>query len=169
MVAAGNGAGASADPPRIQGLPTEQQVADLVRLAGQAHEALMRGDLPRYRSLLAFSDDFMLMTPFGGKPTHGTPRKEDQWDAIGRFFRNGRNSTVELVQAYRAIDLVVLGLIERSHVEVGGLPAQDWVLRVTLVFRREGDRWLLAHRHADGLAGGISLSQAASLAAASLS
>ena len=60
--------------------------------------------------------------------------------------------------------MVVLAVIERPHVEVGGLAAQDWALRVTLVYRREGDEWRLAHRHADPLAKGVSLEQAAALA-----
>jgi ketosteroid isomerase-like protein len=68
-----------------------------------------------------------------------------------------------LVQAYRSRDLVVLAVIERTHVEIGTLAAQDWGLRVTLVFRREKAQWLLAHRHADALAGGISVEQAAAL------
>jgi hypothetical protein len=34
---------------------------------------------------------------------------------------------------------------------------------VTLVYRREGDAWHLVHRHADPLAEGISLEQAAAL------
>ena len=149
-------------------LATDQEVAELVRMAEQAHEALMRGDMPRYRSLLVLTDDFTLMSPFGGKPSRGNTQTDEQWDAIGRFFRNGRDSTAELVQSYRAVDHVMLALIERSHVEVGGLPAQDWALRVTLVFRHEGGRWRLAHRHADALAGGMSLTEAAAFAGRAL-
>jgi ketosteroid isomerase-like protein len=59
---------------------------------------------------------------------------------------------------------VVLAIIERGHGEVGGVPAQDWPLRVTLVYRREGAEWRLAHRHADPLVAGISLKHAAALA-----
>ena len=70
---------------------------------------------------------------------------------------------MELVEAYRAADMVVLATIERTHAEVGGLPGQRWSLRVTLVFRKEDDQWKLVHRHADALVPGITLEQAAAL------
>jgi len=69
-----------------------------------------------------------------------------------------------LPRAYRSTDLIVVAAIERAHVEVANIPAQDWALRVTLVFRKEKGLWLLAHRHADALAGGISVEHAAALA-----
>ena len=55
-------------------------------------------------------------------------------------------------------------MIERQHGEVGGLPDQDWSLRVTQVFRRVDGRWLLVHRHADPLSHGVDLEQAAAIA-----
>jgi hypothetical protein len=45
----------------------------------------------------------------------------------------------------------VLAMIERQHGQVGGLPDQDWSLRVTLVCGREGSDWRLIHRQADPL------------------
>ena len=54
--------------------------------------------------------------------------------------------------------------IERQHAQIGGLPDQDWSLRVTQVYRREGADWLLVHRHADPLVDAIDLEQAAGLA-----
>jgi ketosteroid isomerase-like protein len=108
------------------------------------------------------------MAPFGGRPTRGVELSSERWEAIGRFFRNGRDSTLDLVQAYHSTDMVVLAAIERTHVEVGDIPGQDWSLRVTLVFRKEKkqekEQWLLVHRHADPLAGGIAAEQAAALA-----
>ena len=82
---------------------------------------------------------------------------------MGRFFRNGTFEQ-EVVQSYASAEMVVIAVIERCHVEVGGLPAQEWPLRVTLVYRREGSEWRLAHRHADPLVKGVSLEQAAALA-----
>ncbi len=69
-----------------------------------------------------------------------------------------------MVETYCSVDMAVLVIIERCHVEVGGLPSQAWPLRVTLVYRREGVEWRLAHRHADPLVNGVSLKQAAALA-----
>jgi hypothetical protein len=60
--------------------------------------------------------------------------------------------------------MVVLAIIERAHVAVGGLPSQNWALRVTLVYRRDGSEWVLVHRHADPLVESISLRHAASIA-----
>ena len=80
-----------------------------------------------------------------------------------RYFRSGE-SELELVQSYASGDMVVLVMVERQHGEVGGLPDQDWSLRVTLVYRREGSEWRLAHRHADPLVHGIGLEQAAAIA-----
>lgn len=139
-------------------------VAELVSRASQAHAALMTGDLKGYRSQIRPGADFTLMAPFGGQPTRSVDLSDERWESIARFFRNGKDSSLELVQAYRSTDLVVLAAIERTHAEVGGLAGQRWSLRVTLVFRREGDQWLLAHRHADPLVDGISLQQAAALA-----
>jgi ketosteroid isomerase-like protein len=142
---------------------TNLDVADLIRLSEESNAALLRGDVTTYLDLIAHSGDVTLMSPFGGKPTHGTLTSA-RWEEIGLFFANGRLH-VELVQAYGSVDIVALALIERAHVEVGALPAQNWALRVTLVYRRDASRWVLVHRHADPLVEGISLEEAAALSA----
>jgi ketosteroid isomerase-like protein len=142
---------------------SDQVVAGLIRRSAESNAALMRGDVCRYRELVKQTDDFTLMSPFGGKPTRGSEMTSERWEATGRFFRNGVFEQ-DVVQSYGSADMVVLALIERQTVEVGGLPTQSWPLRVTLVYRREGGEWHLAHRHADPLVGGISLDHAAALA-----
>lgn len=141
----------------------DQVVAGLVQRSAEANAALMRGDVGRYRALIRLTGDFTLMSPFGGTPTRGSDMTGERWEAMGRFFRNGVFEQ-DVVQVYGSADMVVLALIERQTVEVGGLPAQHWPLRVTLVYRREGTEWHLAHRHADPLVGGVSLDDAAALA-----
>ncbi len=157
-------AAAPSRSPRVQeGSIADEEIAEIVRRCVEANAALMRGDADTYRALLPHSDDFTLMSPFGGTPTRNGELTRERWEAVGRFFKNGTFEQ-EVVQSYGSTDMVVLAVIERCHVEVGGLPAQDWSLRVTLVFRREGAEWRLAHRHADPLAPGISLEQAAAIA-----
>lgn len=139
------------------------QVQELVHRSEAANAALMRGDVERWQALLPRTSDFTLMSPMGGTPTHEAQVTAETVQAMSRFFRNG-SLEQEVVQTYASGDMVVLVVIERSHGEVGGLPAQDWALRVTLVFRRDGGEWRLAHRHADPLVAGISLEQSAMLA-----
>lgn len=137
---------------------------ELIRRSKTANDALMRGDVATYRSLIPLTDDFVLMSPFGGRPTHGVEMTEARWEAMGRFFCNGALE-FEVVGAWEVRDMVTLAVIERARgVEVGGLPAQDWSLRVTLVYRREGSGWRLAHRHADPLVRGVAHDAAAELA-----
>jgi ketosteroid isomerase-like protein len=146
-------------PPGV----AHEDIAALLARAAAANAALLSGDSHRYAALVRHTDDFTLMSPFGGPPTHGFDTSSERLAALGRFFRNGVTGQ-EVVQTYACADMAVLVLIERQRVEVGGLPAQDWPLRVTLVFRREGGEWCLAHRHADPLVHGIGLEQAAVLA-----
>jgi ketosteroid isomerase-like protein len=135
----------------------------LIERSEKSNQALLRGDGKLYFELIRQAPDFTLMSPFGGKPTQGAI-SDERMQEIGKFFKNGRLEQ-ELVQAYGSPDMVVLASIERAHVEVGDLPAQDWTLRVTLVYRREGTEWRLAHRHADPLgAGPISVAESAALA-----
>lgn len=141
---------------------SDDAVEKLIQKSQDSNAALMRGDIDQYTSLLSLAPDFTLFSPFGGDPTRGA-LTGDALQRMGRFFKNGTHEQ-ELVHAYGSSDMVVLALIERSRVEVGGLPRQEWALRVTLVYRRDGSAWRLVHRHADPLVDGVSLPYAAMLA-----
>jgi hypothetical protein len=102
--------------------PTDSELTDLIQRSADANAALMRGDIKRYRDLITLTDAFTLMSPFGGTPTYGTEYTPERIEAMGPFFKNSTFQQ-DLVQAYRSTDMVVLAIIERAHVEVGGLPA----------------------------------------------
>jgi ketosteroid isomerase-like protein len=146
-----------------QGNVTDEEVDELIRRSAEAASALIRGDMRSYFTLIPHADDYTLMAPFGGEPTRGFDASNEHLKALERYFQGGE-AELELVQSYASGDIVVLVVIERQHGEVGGLPDQDWSLRVTLVYRREGSKWWLVHRHADPLVHGISLEQAAAIA-----
>ena len=144
---------------------TDEDLTDLIRRTAEASSALMRGDMSRYLTLITHADDYTLMAPFGGAPTRGFDISSERLAELARFFKAGK-SELELAQTYASGDMVVLVMIERQRGEVGGLPDQDWSLRVTQVYRREGSEWRLVHRHADPLVNSIGLERAAALARA---
>ena len=151
---------ASAEPMSTS---SEQELVDLVRKTEARASAFMRGDMDKWAGLTRIADDFTLMQPFGGEASRGFDMSPERLARLASYFRNG-DAKVELIQSYASGDLVVLAVIEREHGEVGGLPDQDWSLRVTLVYRRQGAEWWLVHRHADPLVRDVGLETAAALA-----
>jgi ketosteroid isomerase-like protein len=76
----------------------------------------------------------------------------------------GANAELEVVETYASADLIVLVFVERQRGRFGGLPEQDWSLRVTQVYRRRGGAWEFIHRHADPLVRNVGLEKTAALA-----
>ena len=148
---------------RAEAEPSAETVKDLTERYAQANAALLKGDARTWDKLVPMTTDFVLMSPFGGTPSRYADYPPERIERMGKFFRNGRFRQ-ELVQSYAVDGMIVLVTIERANLEVGGLPAQDWSLRVTSIFREEKNEWKLAHRHADPLVEDVSLSEAAQLA-----
>ena len=146
----------------VQGNVSDGDVTELVRSTADAASAYIRGDIRRYLTLIKHGDDYTLMAPYGGEPRRGFDTKE-ALENTPKMFRGGE-ADLDLVESYASGDMAVLVAIERQHGEVSGMPDQDWSLRVTLVFRREGLEWLLVHRHADPLVHTISMEHMAVLA-----
>jgi ketosteroid isomerase-like protein len=141
---------------------SDEELAELVRRTEEATSAFMRGDMDRYLALTPHARGFTLMNPFGGPPTRYEDRTESL-RAAASYFKAGE-AKLEVADTHVWDDTVVLVMIERQHGEVGGMPDQDWPLRVTQIYRRDGPHWLLVHRHADPLVHAVGLEQAAALA-----
>ena len=141
---------------------SDEELAELVRRTEEATSAFMRGDMDRYLELTTHARGYTLMNPLGGPPQRYEDRTESLREAAA-YFQNGE-AKLELADAHVWGDTVVLLMIEWQHGEVGGLPDQDWPLRVTQIYRRDGSEWQLVHRHADPLVRTIELEEAAALA-----
>jgi homoserine kinase len=74
ILAAGAGlaslGGAGATGVALARSATDQAIHELIQRSAQSNAALMRGDINTYRALISLTDDFTLMAPFGGTPTH---------------------------------------------------------------------------------------------------
>ena len=145
------------------GAAADEAVANLVKRAQEKNAAFIRGDMEGWSKLVHIAPDFTLMQPFGGPASHGFDASPKRLAELSQYFKNGE-AKLEVSQTYASGELVVLVMIERQRSEVGGLPAQDWSLRVTEVYRKDGSEWQLVHRHADPLVQRITLQQAALLA-----
>ena len=143
---------------------TEEDLGKLVERVREATDALIQGDVRRYFALVNEAPDYTLMPPTGGPTRHGPDLSSASIKALEEFFAGSGQGDLELDQSYVSGELVVLVGVERQYGTVGGLPDQDWSLRVTLVFRREDADWRLVHRHADALVQPISMEQLSLLA-----
>ena len=47
---------------------TDKEVAKLIQRSAEANAALLRKDVDQYRGSITLSEDFTLMSPFGGTP-----------------------------------------------------------------------------------------------------
>jgi ketosteroid isomerase-like protein len=158
---------ASSAPAEAAPAAPELLGADVLRLvdrADRANAAFVRGDMNTWHRVAGpIADDFTLMQPFGGPASRGFDASPERLAAMARYFAGG-NAELEVVETYASADLVVLVFVERQRGRVGGLPEQDWSLRVTQVYRRRGGAWELVHRHADPLVRNVGLERTATLA-----
>jgi ketosteroid isomerase-like protein len=150
----------------VEEASTDEPLAVLVRQTDEAASAWMRGDMDRYLALTHHARGFTLMDPTGG-PARRFDNRAEGFQGWKSPFANGE-ANLEHVETHIWGDTAVLVMIERQHGEVGGLPDQDWSLRVTHVYRREGSHWLLVHRHADPLVHNVDMRQLSALVRAAL-
>jgi ketosteroid isomerase-like protein len=141
---------------------TTEELAELVRRTEEAAVAYIRGEMDRFLELTLIAQDFTLMKPTGG-PAERYDDREESIRASADYF-NGGEAKLESVETHAWGDTVVIAMIERQHGEVGGLPDQDWSLRVTHVYRRDGSDWQLVHRHADPLVRPMDLERMSAIA-----
>jgi ketosteroid isomerase-like protein len=67
----------------------------------------------------------------------------------GRFTGYSGGGGVENAVVHASGDLAYTVGFERGPVSVDGGPELDMVIRVTHIYRRFGEEWMLVHRHAD--------------------
>ena len=129
---------------------TEQDIAALIARWSEAAQLYIDGNLRAYAAIARHAEDYTLFPPNGGDTRLGFDGSDEAVEWTARTFRGGQ-AGLEVSTTYTSGDLAVLVAVERQVGEVGDLPLQDWSLRITLVFRREGTDWRLVHRHADPL------------------
>jgi ketosteroid isomerase-like protein len=110
---------------------------------------ITNGNPEVYKALFSRRDDVTLANPFG-PPVRGWSEVSATLDRAAGNYRDGEIVGFENLSTVIAPELAYTVEVESYRARVGG--AEELVpvsLRVTTVFRREGDAWKVAHRHAD--------------------
>ena len=118
----------------------------LEEAVAQNHAALdtmLKGDSSGYVALLSDRDDVTWGNPFGPF-ARGRESVEATLASAAARMPGGSAKDSDRIATYLAENLAVV--VEVEHAMFGGA---DAALRVTSVFRLEGDAWKIVHRHAD--------------------
>ena len=114
----------------------------------QALDAFLKGDAGPVSEHFSRRDDVTLANPLG-PPRVGRADVETAIGQASAHFEDGF-MRFEEISRYATDDLGYVVWLERGEVRlVGTQTMAPSSLRVTMIFRREGDTWKVAHRHAD--------------------
>jgi ketosteroid isomerase-like protein len=115
-----------------------------------ANRDLLHGNPTKLEQLYAHTQDVTVLGGFGGIES-GWEEVSPRLDWAAGQFKSGsyERETLSLVEGS---DLAFTVSIERNRVrEIGKPDETELNLRVTQVYRRDGEQWRLVHRHADPL------------------
>ena len=115
----------------------------------QALVRYVKGDPRRALELFSERDDVTLANPLG-PPRRGPADVGRVAAEAAAHLRDGSPPQFEEISRYSTSDLGYVVQIERTQARVAGSENLSQIaLRVTMIFRREGDTWNVVHRHAD--------------------
>jgi uncharacterized protein (TIGR02246 family) len=135
---------------------SEQELEAIIEAYRDALRAYVHGDPDPVLTLWSEAEDATLANPFG-PPCRGREAIESaSRQAVTNFMEGGTlqfqsvTSRFDEVVRYGTRDLGYVVQLERHE---GTFVAREEPgaveLRVTMIFRREGDGWRVVHRHAD--------------------
>jgi ketosteroid isomerase-like protein len=117
----------------------------------QALDSFVKGDPKPCTESFSRRDDVTLANPLG-PPRIGSADVDAAIAEAAAMLRDGHIRGLEEVSRYSTPDLGYVVQIERTEARLAGtedITPFTLALRVTMIFRREGDTWKVAHRHAD--------------------
>ena len=128
---------------------TAKTLDDAIAQNHAALDSMLKGDSTGYVALLSERDDVTWGNPFGPF-ARGRESVEAVLASAATRMRGGAATEFDHIATYTAENLAVVVQVEHGETKAGDTEARSpAALRVTSVYRLEGDAWRLAHRHAD--------------------
>ena len=113
----------------------------------KAASAYVRGDAKPLDAMVATEGDATFFHPQGDIVT-GADAVKKRYDGDAKAFGAGGKSSLEILLQGESGDLAFWVGTQDAQAEIGG-KSRSMTLRITEIFRRQGDGWRLIHRHAD--------------------
>ena len=122
---------------------------DALDAFNMAQNDYLNGDPGPVHAVFSRDDDVTLCNPVG-PPCRGRVAVERAAAEPSSHFKDGKISGFDEVSRFVTADLGYVVRIERGQTHIDGSPEPvPFSLRATMIFRREGEAWKIAHRHAD--------------------
>ena len=129
-------------------MPTRDEFLDQVLPRFKvAERALHNGDAGPRIAMWSQTDPTTVFGAAVSKTGWAEIRPMFEW--LASSFSDCTAYDVEVISAEAGSDYGYMVAIEHTTASVAGEPSRPYALRVTTVFRREGDEWKIVHRHGD--------------------
>ena len=127
---------------------SHQDLDSMIEAYRLALQAFVTGDPEPVLELFSRRDDVTLANPLG--PTRLGRADVEKATREAAANVTGGSVRFDELSRYATPDLAYMVELERTEVQLADSEATVRIsLRVTTIFRREGDTWNVAHRHAD--------------------
>lgn len=112
----------------------------------EAELALHNGDAAPRRAIWSRNEPVSILGAF--RNAHGQAELDELFASLEQSFSNCESYAFEL-QGYDVVgDMAYTAGLEHTKAAING-QHRSYSLRATQIYRREGDEWKVAHRHAD--------------------
>lgn len=133
---------------------------DALNAFNMALNDYLNGDPGPVQAVFSQHGDVTLCNPVG-PPCRGPKDVERAAAEPTSHFTNGKVSGFDEVARFVTADVGYVVRIERGQTHIDDSPEPvPYSLRVTMIFRSEGEAWKIAHRHADPITTPRSLASA---------
>ena len=130
-------------------MATVEDLDGVIERCQQALREFVKGNPEPMKALFSHREDVTLANPIA-PPARGWDEVAQTMERAASNLREGEITSFETVARRDTSEFAYVVWVERNRGKVGERDELvSFPLRVTMIFRPEGDTWKIVHRHAD--------------------